>query len=86
MKLFLELRQRLQEDEHRADGIPGNLTFDEAIFLARHAKVLVPHHWGIFSFNTEDPAKIDLAALEHREIQIIRPQLGKTLKIVPGFG
>ena len=75
-----------RDKERRADGIPGNLTLDEAIFLARHAKVLVPHHWGMFSFNTEDPAKIDLAASENSEIQIIRPQLGKTLKIIPGCG
>ena len=75
-----------RDEDLRADGIPGNLTLDEAIFLARHAKVLVPHHWGMFSFNTEDPAKIDLAASKQSEIQIIKPQLGKTLKIFPGGG
>jgi hypothetical protein len=40
----------------------------------------------MFSFNTEDPAKIDLAASKQSEIQIIKPQLGKTLKIFPGGG
>ena len=73
-----------RDAERLADGIPGNLTLDEAIFFARHAKILIPHHWGMFSFNTEDPAKIDLAVSEHSEIQIVRPQLGRTLKIVSG--
>ncbi len=65
-----------------ADGIPGNLTLDEAIFLARHADILVPHHWGMFAFNTEDPVKIDRAASTNSEVQIIKPQLGRTLRIV----
>jgi len=71
-----------RDADRLADGIPGNLTLDEAIFLARHADILVPHHWGMFSFNTEDPAKIDLAASKSSDVQIIKPQLGRTLRIV----
>ncbi len=65
-----------------ADGIPGNLTLDEAIHLARHAQFLIPHHWGMFAFNTEDPARIDLAAEGDHGVEILKPELGKTLGII----
>jgi L-ascorbate metabolism protein UlaG (beta-lactamase superfamily) len=40
------------------NGVPGNFTAREAIELCRAAGIprLVPHHWGLFDFNTVDPA------------------------------
>ena len=46
-------------DAHRLrNGVPGNFTLDEAVDLCRRAGVpaLVCHHFGLFDFNTVDPA------------------------------
>lgn len=42
-------------------GIAGNLTLDEACLLAERigAADLIAHHYGLFAFNTQDPAVID---------------------------
>jgi L-ascorbate metabolism protein UlaG (beta-lactamase superfamily) len=47
-----------------ANGVPGNLALAEAIDIARGigAKALIAHHFGMFAFNTVDPAEIDSAA------------------------
>lgn len=61
-----------------AAGIPGNLTLAEAIALARAAEAscLVPHHFGMFAFNTLDPARIDAAAASGVVPVILRPEIG----------
>ncbi|MFW5688378.1 MAG: MBL fold metallo-hydrolase, partial [Spirochaetota bacterium] len=49
-------------DEPRASrGVPGNFTPAEAWELARAigARYLVAHHWGMFAFNTADPAAVE---------------------------
>jgi L-ascorbate metabolism protein UlaG (beta-lactamase superfamily) len=40
-----------------ANGIPGNLTADEAVQLAKDAAipVMIAHHYGLFAFNTASP-------------------------------
>lgn len=45
-------------------NIPGNFTLAEAIELCRDAHIpfLIAHHYGMFAFNTIDPALIDEAA------------------------
>lgn len=65
-----------------AAGIPGNFTLNEAIDIARAAgaEVLVPHHFGLFAFNTCDPAEIDRAAAASHTPAIIRPAAGETLR------
>ncbi|EPX83710.1 putative Zn-dependent hydrolase of the beta-lactamase fold protein [Rubellimicrobium thermophilum DSM 16684] len=65
----------------REAGIPGNFTLEEAVALAQKAgaAVLVPHHFGLFAFNTCEPAAIDrLAAVTDRPA-ILRPRPGETL-------
>lgn len=74
----------------RAAGVPGNFTLDEAVDLARHvgAGFLVPHHFGMFAFNTCEPAVIDrIAAATHRP-RILRPVAGETLtvRLDEGYG
>ena len=40
----------------RGKGVPGNFTFDEAIQFCQDARIpyLIPHHFGMFAFNTVD--------------------------------
>lgn len=69
-------------------GIPGNFTLDEAVALAREAGAafLIPHHFGMFAFNTCDPAAIDGAAAATQDLAILRPAIGETLRIVHNGG
>lgn len=64
-------------------GVPGNFTLTEAIHLADTWSYLIPHHFGMFSFNTLDPADIDAAAARKLKGQtcILRPTAGETLRI-----
>jgi L-ascorbate metabolism protein UlaG (beta-lactamase superfamily) len=41
----------------KSRGVPGNMTFDEARELCRDARIeaMIPHHFGLFEFNTADP-------------------------------
>jgi len=41
----------------RGKGVAGNLTFGEAVALCREARIpeMIPHHFGMFAFNTIDP-------------------------------
>ncbi|MDJ1006265.1 MAG: MBL fold metallo-hydrolase [Paracoccaceae bacterium] len=66
-----------------ADGIPGNMTLAEAVALARRtgAAAMVAHHWGMFAFNTCDPADIDRAAASTDGVAVVRPAPGIRLGI-----
>ena len=63
-------------------GILGNFHFDEAVTLCCDAEIetLVPHHFGMFDFNTVDPAvwqgRID--DLDGR-LQVVVPQMDQAL-------
>jgi len=72
-----------RDPARRAAGIPGNFTLEEARHLARECAFLVPHHFGMFDFNTLDPARIDTAASESHRLRIIRPEAGGHLQIGP---
>lgn len=71
-----------RDPERKADGVPGNFHLHEAIRLAHGAPYLIPHHFGMFAFNTIDPDVIDAAALETNAPQIVRPEAGECLSIV----
>lgn len=66
-----------------AAGIPGNFTLEEAVKLscAVGASWLVPHHFGMFSFNTCETSVIDQIAGVEREVAILRPSIGETLRL-----
>lgn len=68
-------------EKRRADGIPGNFTLQEAITLSADSGFLVPHHFGMFAFNTIDPRDIDTAASQTDQLHIVRPRLGECLRI-----
>lgn len=60
-----------------ANGVPGNLTLDEAIGLADAigARAMLGHHFGLFGFNTLDPqaGRARLSRLPHAtEAELVR--------------
>jgi len=71
-----------------AAGIPGNLTLAEAIALAGAAEAafLVPHHFGLFAFNTADEAAIDAVARATASPKIVKPVAGETLALIGEIG
>jgi len=56
------------------NGVPGNLSLDEAAGLARAigASAMIAHHYGLFAFNTADPDEIDRLAVSTAEPRILR--------------
>ena len=50
----------------RGKGVPGNFTFDEAVQLCQIAEIpyLIPHHFGMFAFNTADLTVIEASVKE----------------------
>ncbi len=64
-----------RDAERTANRIAGNFTLDEAIQLCTAAGIptLIPHHFGLFAFNTADPAEIDAAAGRTRHPRLLRP-------------
>ncbi len=78
-----------RDAERAAAGVPGNFTLDEAVALCEAAAVplLVPHHWGLFAFNTADPAAIDtIAARQAASGQrpgLLRPDLRHAFLLGP---
>lgn len=69
-----------------AARVPGNFTLDEAIDLAREAYIpwMIPHHWGMFDFNTEDPGAIDAAATRSGPVSLLRPDTDHVFRLAAG--
>ena len=61
----------------RERGVPGNMTFDEAVALCRSARIgcLVPHHFGMFAFNTTDEDDLRRAGASTDNVKVIVPDL-----------
>ena len=60
-------------------NIIGNMTWQEAVDLAGELRpgLAVPAHWGMFSANTEDPAKFaDYARLKYPDLRVHVPTPG----------
>ena len=61
-------------------GISGNMNFDEAceLCLAAGIGTMIPHHWGMFAFNTADPKEIrrQIAGLDAARLQCVLPDAG----------
>lgn len=77
-----------RDAQRLAAGIPGNLTLAEAIALCREAGIpyLIPHHFGMFAFNTISPAEIDRVAETTHDVGIERPRVGEMILWHEGRG
>lgn len=75
-----------RDAERAANGVPGNLTLEEAVALsdAIGARAMVAHHFGLFVFNTLDPdeARRRLARLDP-EADVLLAQTGVAWQVVP---
>jgi L-ascorbate metabolism protein UlaG (beta-lactamase superfamily) len=66
-----------RDEYRRSHNVPGNFHFEEALQLCRNAEIayLIPHHYGMFEFNTVDPAglqrKIEASSMS---VQVVLPQ------------
>jgi L-ascorbate metabolism protein UlaG (beta-lactamase superfamily) len=49
-----------RDAERSANGVPGNFSVEEAVILCQEAAIpiLIPHHFGLFAFNTVAPEDI----------------------------
>lgn len=74
-------------DKHRLkNGVPGNFHAHEALELCEKAKIpnLIPHHFGLFEFNTVNP--MDYTALfESSKVNVMIPEHGQTLELSSRF-
>ena len=63
-----------RDAERAAAGVPGNFTLDEAIALCAAANIptLIPHHFGMFAFNTVAVGDIDAACLRTVRPEVLR--------------
>jgi L-ascorbate metabolism protein UlaG (beta-lactamase superfamily) len=67
-----------RDQYRRSHNVPGNFHFEEAVQLCRNVDIvyLIPHHYGMFEFNTVDPAdlqrKIEASSIP---VQVVLPQL-----------
>ena len=68
-------------DEHRrSHNVPGNFHFEEALQICHNAGIacLIPHHFGMFEFNTVDPADLQRKiAAASAPVQIVLPQINR---------
>jgi len=73
-----------RDEFRRSRGVPGNMTFEEAFSLCRDAAIplLVPHHFGMFAFNTVDPQTLaHNANVRSGNPRILLPNTGSWLEL-----
>ncbi len=78
---FLPVNGR--DDFRKSNGIPGNFTVEEAADLCSNAgiEVLIPHHFGMFVFNSGDPQKIE-QVLSKSGLKYTIPEIGKKTEFI----
>jgi L-ascorbate metabolism protein UlaG (beta-lactamase superfamily) len=69
-----------------ARGVPGNMSFAEARDLCAVAGIslLVPHHFGMFAFNTADPAELRRQIAETVKPLCVLPEADKYYQLAAG--
>jgi L-ascorbate metabolism protein UlaG (beta-lactamase superfamily) len=63
-------------------NVPGNFHYEEAVQLCRrtHIAYMIPHHFGMFDFNTVEPAVLRQKVKDtDPAVQAILPQVNKAL-------
>jgi L-ascorbate metabolism protein UlaG (beta-lactamase superfamily) len=74
-----------RDERRRRHGVPGNMTFHEAVSLCRDAGIawLIPHHFGMFEFNTADPEEMKRRIFERPpEVSVVLPSTDAWLEAV----
>lgn len=69
-----------------ARGVPGNMNFAEARDLCAAAGIglLVPHHFGMFAFNTADPSELRRQIAETAVPRCVLPEVGEYYLLAAG--
>jgi L-ascorbate metabolism protein UlaG (beta-lactamase superfamily) len=69
----------------RGKGVPGNFTFTEAAQLCRDAHIpyLIPHHFGLFAFNTVEREELENEAAASVQPCVFVPDTVSWLSIQP---
>jgi L-ascorbate metabolism protein UlaG (beta-lactamase superfamily) len=69
----------------RGKGVAGNFTFREAVATCREAGIpeMVPHHFGMFAFNTVDPVRLAAEAEAVATPVCHLPDLESSLQFTP---
>ena len=66
-----------RDEIRRSNGIAGNMTFEEALDLCVAAGVewMIPHHFGMFAFNTVDRRELEKKAAAATPLKCIVPRI-----------
>lgn len=77
-----------RDAERRANGVPGNMTAEEAVSLAETTGIgtVIAHHFGIFAFNTVDPAVVSEIAAQRPAVYLETAKTGFTFHVSPRDG
>lgn len=72
-----------RDEARMAAGIPGNFTLEEAMQLCADTDIawLVPHHFGLFAFNTLDEAIIDHAQQTSTHPRLCKPVASQVMRV-----
>lgn len=76
-----------RDEERSSRGVPGNFHVEEALKLCEAAEIpmLLPHHVGLFDFNTVRDAEIEARlGTNSGPTRWVLPDLGRRYRIVPG--
>ncbi len=73
-----------RDEYRRSNGVPGNFTFAESLELCAAAKIpaLVPHHWGMFDFNTVDVSSLTTAGAAKHGVYLGLPEHGGWMDLI----
>jgi L-ascorbate metabolism protein UlaG (beta-lactamase superfamily) len=69
-----------RDQYRRSHNVPGNFNFEETLRLCRKTNIacLIPHHFGMFEFNTVNPADLQKKiATSTTPLQVVLPQLNQ---------
>ena len=75
-----------RDAERRANGVPGNFTWEEAVDLCLHCHIpaMVACHFGMFDFNTVAAAWLDERITQlPSSLQCVRPREGGLYRLLP---
>jgi L-ascorbate metabolism protein UlaG (beta-lactamase superfamily) len=66
-----------RDEIRKSHGVPGNMTFEEALALclAAGVKWLIPHHFGMFDFNTVDRRELEMKAAASQMVRCLVPSV-----------